>query len=502
MRPCSWFWEFERSGNADKLSVFSGLFRGAADPPTCGTVTGTLDRRAAARISIPVLAFALTLALRVHGISRHFPLLGDQIRDWGFALGPFGELPLVGPATHVGGYTIGPAFYWILWAIRILVGPWFDNLPHAGGIGQAIVQSGADALLLFAIWRRTGSIWIAMAAVVLIATAPHDLALSALVWNPTMGEALAKIATALVLIGWPLRSVAGVAVTTAVAWSAVHAYTGAIFVTAGVLAAILGALFVRGEHARGVRSAAVIAIVIALLQVPLIVYQLSNRTAAMGAVTGSVGRILSGQALPDFAGSWTTFAGALTFIQGAPFTFTPGVPWHEHGWLAWVLVPCAVLVTITHRRDPALLAVTILPLALTVIGYAFFLGHAHEAYYYLSLMPAAVLTVLLAVTTLPSAQAARAVGVAVAVASLAIVPPRVRFASTLPRMPEYAALVDGSRRLVDRGFPVRTIRTEFQLPHTANREFIYRILGGRIDASSPVSALITRDGDVSYQRAQ
>jgi hypothetical protein len=438
-----------------------------------------------------VLAFALTLAVRVHGISRHFALLGDQIRDWGIALGPFSELPLVGPATHVGGYTIGPAFYWILWAIRVMVGPWFSNLPHGGGIGQAIVQSGADALLLSAIWRRTDSVWIAVAAVVLIATGPHDLALSALVWNPTMGQALAKIATALVLLGWPLRSLNGVAATAAIAWSAVHAYTGAIFVTLGVFAAILGGLLFRGEHARALRAAAVIAIVIAILQVPIMVYQLSHRAAAMGAVTGSVGRILSGQALPDFAGSWAAFAGAFTFIQGAP--------WHQHGWLVWVLAACAVIVTVRYRRDPVLLAVTILPLALAVTGYAFFVGHAHEAYYYLSLMPAAVLTVLLGLTALPSAKTARATAVCLAIAALAITPSRVRFASTLPRMPEYGALVDGSRFLVERGFPVRAIRTEFQLPHTADREFLYRILGGRLDPSSPVSALIARDGQVTYQ---
>ena len=458
-----------------------------------------MDRRAAARFIIPVLAFALTLALRVHGISRHFSLLGDQIRDWGIALGPFSELPLVGPATHVGGYTIGPAFYWILWAIRVIVGPWFDNLPHGGGVGQAILQSGADAVLLVAIWSRTGSVWIGIAAIVLIATGPYDLALSALIWNPTMGQALAKIATALVLLGWPLRSLAGVAVTTAVAWSAVHAYTGAIFVTLGVFAAILGGLLFRGEYGRAARSAAVIAIVVAVLQVPLIVYQFSNQAPAMGAVTGSVGRILSGEAPPDLAGSWTAFAGAFTFIQGAPFTFTEGAPWDQQGWLVWVLAGCAALVTVRHRHDPALLAVTVLPLVLTVIGYAFFLGHAHEAYYYLSLMPAAVLTIFLALPAVPSPKVAQAVAMSLAVAALAIGPARVRFASMLQRMPEYGALVDGSRRLVERGFPVRAIRTDFPLHYTANREFIYRILGGRIDPSSPVSALIARDGQVTYQ---
>src|SRR5450756_328861 len=100
------------------------------------------------RFVVPVIVFIGTFALRVRGISDHFWLRQDQIRDWGVALRPFSELPLVGSPTHVGGYTVGPAFYWILWLIRVLVGPWFQNLPHAGGIGQAILQSGVDALLL------------------------------------------------------------------------------------------------------------------------------------------------------------------------------------------------------------------------------------------------------------------------------------------------------------------------------------------------------------------
>src|SRR5918996_6205642 len=123
-----------------------------------------------ARFAVPAAIFAFTLAARIRGIGTHFWLLGDQIRDWGIALRPLGELPLVGPPTHVHGYTIGPAYYWIMWAIRVSIGPWFNNLPHGGGIGQAIIESAADAVLLVAVWRRTQSVWIALASVVAIAT--------------------------------------------------------------------------------------------------------------------------------------------------------------------------------------------------------------------------------------------------------------------------------------------------------------------------------------------
>lgn len=95
-------------------------------------------------------------------------LLGERIRNWKIVLGPFWSLPLVGPPTHVGGYTIGPAFYWILRAIRATLEPWFDNLPHAGAVGQAALQSAVDALLLVAIWKRTGSLGLALATVLLV----------------------------------------------------------------------------------------------------------------------------------------------------------------------------------------------------------------------------------------------------------------------------------------------------------------------------------------------
>lgn len=452
-----------------------------------------VDRLVAIRLIIPGVTFALTLALRIHGIDRHFWMLRDQIRDWTIALGPFSALPLVGPATHVGGYTIGPAFYWILWLIRVLVGPWFDNLPHGGGIGQAMVQSAADALLLVAIWRRTGSLWVALASTVLIATAAYDLALSALVWNPMMGAALAKMATAMVLVGWPFRSKAGVAFTAALAWSAVHCYTGAVFAALGIFVSIVAGLFARGDRAGAVQSAMIIAAVVAVLQVPLVVHQMSSAAAppAMGAVTGSVGRIVSGEASPQFGASWQGFAGAFTFIQGAPW---------QPGWLIWVLAGSALVVLIKHRRDPALLSITVLPQILAIAGYAFYVGDFLDHYYYFSLMPAAVLTLVLGLTAAPSPRVAQGIAVAMLIAAVAITPARVRFAATMHRMPEYGWLLDGSKRLVERGHSVKRIRTQFPLPRSADPEFLYRILGGRIDPAAEYTALLTRDGRIAYQR--
>jgi hypothetical protein len=270
-----------------------------------------LSLRRRARAATLALAFALTLTIRIWDIDRHFWLLEDQIRDWAIALGPGTELPMVGPPTHVHGYTIGPAFYWILWLIRVTLGPWFHNLPHAGGIGQAMLQSAADTILLAAVWRRTTSVWLALATITLLATASYDLALSALVWNPMVGSALAKVATGLVLLAWPERSAVGVAVTAAVAWCAVQSYTGAVFVAIGIFVALLAPPVARRDWLTLWRNAASIAIVVALLQVPYAVHQLSTRfhDSGMSAVAGSVGRIITGDEQAQFVKSWTGYTG-------------------------------------------------------------------------------------------------------------------------------------------------------------------------------------------------
>ena len=420
-------------------------------------------------------------------------MLWDQIRDWGIALGAFTDLPLVGPPTHFRGFTIGPAFYWILWGIRITVGPWFDNLPHAGGIGQAILQSAADALLLAAVWTRTRSLSIALLTVVLLATSAYDLALAPIVWNPVMGSILAKAATALILLDWLRGSLVRVAVVTVIAWSAVHSYTGAVFVALGVFAAMVAPSVAKGEWRDALRHGAMIAGVVALLQVPWAVHRLSSADAApvMGVVTGSLEQVLTGRAAPRVEVSVLGYVNAFSFIQGLP-TRVPAA--------GWLLLAAAVVTSIRYRRDPALLAVLLIPQALAIVGYALFQGGL-DHYYYLSLMPAAVLTIVLALTALPDRwQIARSAVAALALAALLIeLPGRFAFSATLHKMPEYAPLVEGSRRAVRQRQPMRAIETEFTLPQPSDATFVYRILGGRIDPASPWVARIRSTGDVDFR---
>ena len=448
------------------------------------------------RALVYFLTFALTLFIRVRGISTHFWMLWDQIRDWGIALGPFADLPLVGPPTHFRGYTIGPAFYWILWGIRITVGPWFDYLPHAGGIGQAILQSAADALLLAAVWTRTRSLPMALLTVLLLATSAYDLALAPLVWNPVMGSILAKIATALILLDWHRGSLARVAVVALVAWSGVHSYTGAVYVAAGVFAAVLAPALAGRQWAEALRRGAVVAAVVALLQAPWAVYRLTADGAApvMGVVTGSLMEVVTGDASPRLGLSLGSYVDAFSFIQGFPNRIPAA---------GWLLLCAAVLVAARHRRDPTLLTLLLVPQALAILGYALFQGGL-DHYYYLSLMPAAVLTVVLGIAALPERWplARNALAMVMCAAVLTGVPGRLAYSATLHRMPAYAPLVEGSRRAVRQRQPMRAIETEFTLPAPSDPTFVYRILGGRLDETSPWIARIRSTGDVEFRKAE
>jgi hypothetical protein len=83
-----------------------------------------------------------------------------------------------------------------------------------------------------------------------------------------------------------------------------------------------------------------------------------------------------------------------------------------------------------------------------------------------------------------------------------MVPGRIQHEQAFPRLPEYRVLVDASRRIKSMGQPMRAIRTKFDLPLTADPEFLYRVLGGRIDRESRWVAVIWPDGRVSYEQVE
>lgn len=171
-------------------------------------------------------------------------------------------------------------------------------------------------------------------------------------------------------------------------------------------------------------------------------------------------------------------------------------PW-QAGWIGWVLVICGAGLLFRHRYDPALLAVTVLPLVVTLFGYAFWVAD-YDDYYYVSLMPAAVLTFQFGLTSLTRAWATEVVAATLCVVSIAILPVRLERSTNIHRMPGYGGLVDGSKQILKRDMPFRAIRADF-LPPESDPEFLFRILGGTIDPHADWVASVSADGAVSYE---
>jgi hypothetical protein len=178
-----------------------------------------------------IALFAYVLWFRTHDITQSFGLAGDQLRDWQVALRAFSELPLTGVSSTAGGNTIGPAYYWILWGIARVIGPFTGYLPHAGGIGISALQSLADALLFLALSARLQSWLAALLIVLIVATSGYDATLSSTIWNPPVAVAFVKMALAALL--WErTRTWRTTVAAIAASWIAVHCHTTGILVAA------------------------------------------------------------------------------------------------------------------------------------------------------------------------------------------------------------------------------------------------------------------------------
>jgi len=133
-------------------------------------------------ILLVLTVVVISFYVRTYRIDETFWAFGDQIRDWSIALN--GDLPLHGTPKVGGGFSWGPIYYWVLRIIALTIGGFFDNLPHAGGYGFALLRSLADGFLFWSL-TQLGFASIGVAGViVLIITLPLESALSGTIWNP------------------------------------------------------------------------------------------------------------------------------------------------------------------------------------------------------------------------------------------------------------------------------------------------------------------------------
>src|SRR6185437_9058505 len=273
-----------------------------------------------------LIAFILCLLLclysfyfRTFQITEHFHLLGDQVRDWNLAVGPFRELPRVGTPTSKGGYCLGPIFYWTLWFIRITIGPFYDNLPHAGGMGLAAIHSIADGILLLAILRRGIPILASIGIMLLLASSPFETSLSGTIWNPGLSVSFVELATALLILVPNSHGALKTLVTSIAAWLAVQAHTQAIFFAVPLLVYLVVEPWLTAGPRPTLKRLLIIIAVIVVLQIPYVTeinkhHEISQ--GQLGIVATSFNSLVTSPSSFHPYASFITLAGALAELFG------------------------------------------------------------------------------------------------------------------------------------------------------------------------------------------
>jgi hypothetical protein len=437
--------------------------------------------------------FAYVFWFRVHGLEEDFVLKGDQLRDWDVVLRGVAGLPLGGVPSSAGGATVGPAYYWILWFIARLVGPAFDYLPHAGGLGISLLQSLSDIVLAWALRRRTGSLTVALAVVLLPASSVRDAVFSSTIWNPPVAEALLKLAIASVLAdgGQSRAAAAFIALT---AWAAVQCHTAGVLVAAPLLTWMAIAPALAGQRRASAVRVAVIIAVVAALQVPWVVKAMS---------VGAQGQTQVGESLLEVVQSPAT---ALRPLASADALST-----NLEGLLATpMVVPffgVALVVggglLIALARDTRLAVCGPVPLLASIGAFALWQGPTFEQYWYLVCLPPAAITLLAWVGFVPS-PARRVAGLLVLAAMVAVQPARIPLVRTMAPYPGYGAMVRGCRQIVADDRPVATVVAPGPLMTAVDPLWLCSILNIRLEPDAMDVAVIdlASGGTVSYRARQ
>jgi hypothetical protein len=433
------------------------------------------------RIAIAAAFFIYVLFIRLYDITSTFLMLGDQIRDWTIALGSWRNLPLTGPPSVAGGRTLGPIYYWVLWLGRHLVGPFTDNLPHTGGIIVALLQTIADTWLLWVLMARL-PVTLALATSLLAASAPFDVGLSAVIWNPPVAAALAKIAMALVLTLGKDPAWWRLALTTAVAWLALQAHSTGAFVAVPIIAALVAMPLVQRQWRRAGQVAALAAVTIVILQVPYAIAQL--RAPEQSLAPTMVIDSFTGASSVDVAKSYAVVTDITAGLL-APQLDTRALRWPT-------LVVIAVILA-RWRKDPALVALSVGCLATAVALFSTW-TRPYDSYWFMTLTTSMALAYALAIAAVPWPRVAQGTGALLLAVVVWQQPARVAQSRLTFKFPEYRAMLVGSRTLAAQAPVLRDIRITFTVHPSMSKYFIYEILGGRIDRAAAQTAFIEPDG--------
>jgi hypothetical protein len=441
------------------------------------------------RIALACVFFVYILWMRTYDVASTFLMLGEQTRDWTVALGGLTDLPLVGAPSTAGGRGFGPSYYWLLWIGRMVIGPFMDNLPHAGGVTVALLQSIADTWLFVALSRRVH--WgLALAICLLIASAPFDIAISSVIWNPPVAAALIKMSMASALLLTPASPRWHLAMTAALAWMAVQSHLSALFVAAPLLAALVCQSIVErspnGRRTIVERTLLVIGVLV-VLQIPFLISMLREPSAPAGPASAIAGLVNPKAFRPWFA--YDSIVGITgNMVWPAPDAFKYSYP----------ALLVALIVAIAYRKDLIVVAMTTGAIVTATLLFTTS-TRSYDGYWFVPFTAALTLTFGMTLAAIPSKVAVKWIGFAVLAFVVWRQPLRIEDSKRFFKYPQYETMLRGSRQVIMQAPAVRDIRVTFEVHPTMDRQFIYKILGGRIDGSALYTAVINSDGSIRLE---
>jgi len=442
--------------------------------------------------------FAYPFWLRVHGIAQDFFMMKDQVDAWNLVQVPFTGLPVTGGARTDGGYHPGAAFYWYLWLARVLVGRWFDNLPHTAGLAVSLLDAASFAALGSALWR-TGVPLVAVLAVGLIAaTVPYEAALARAAWNPNFALAMSNFALAGVLVWHRRPGMLRQAVVVACAWMAVQAHLSALPVAAGICTAMLLEGWL-AKPRRTLRTASVIALVVIGLQLPRLLG---------GPVAGGAGNTVTDTALTRSFAALPSHPGVIIARGGFGFAAGEGTrlllsvtPLEGFAVVVFLAAIAGLGLVIVRSKTEARAA--LLPLvAIAYAGLAYnLLPEPPKTYYLIPGLGVLLALFALAVGALDgvSPRAGAVVAWGLLALALYVQPARALYFRFDHRYEHYAAVVRGAREIARARVVIA--RAEGPDDHTLPTETTPLViwLGGRVSPDAQTIARIGADGTVSYE---
>ncbi len=132
-------------------------------------------------ISLLIFLVSISIFFRFWKIREYVTFLGDEGRDMIVLRNIFVEkhLPFLGPSASVGGFYLGPIYYWI--AAPFLFLARFDPI---GPSYMVAIFSVATVLLLYKFLRELVGFWPSFLVSLLYSTAPLVVRYSRSSWNP------------------------------------------------------------------------------------------------------------------------------------------------------------------------------------------------------------------------------------------------------------------------------------------------------------------------------